>query len=209
MTTQKSGQDALGTRDDAAVTAVGVVASALAYLKGLLTSLDLVHDVVIYPVAEDAATTEIVDDGSSPAFYPAAAHSTAANAEGAPGVAWTEDVDFEQQGTITVISIYVELEWQTRFLVGAGAGTQSSSKVQISRDGGATWVDVTDNFNNALAVMTARNREGVGRWVGTIVAGANQLALRLVHWTDDGGGVSTSEAQVRANSFIRLSYRKA
>jgi len=46
MTTQKSGQSALGTRDDAAVTAVGVVASALAYLKGLLTSLDLVQQAV-------------------------------------------------------------------------------------------------------------------------------------------------------------------
>jgi hypothetical protein len=168
-----------------------------------------VQDVVIYPVAEDAGVTELADDGSAPAYYPAAAHSTNANAEGAPGVAWSEDINFEQEGTITIISIYAEFEWQTRFLVGLGAGTQSSSKIQISRDAGANWVDLTDNFNNALAVMTTRNREGVGRWIATIVAGANQLAFRLVHWTDDAGAVSTSEAQIRSNSFVRITYRKS
>lgn len=168
-----------------------------------------VQDVIIYPVAEDAGTDELADDGTAPAHYPAAAHSTNANAEGAPGVAWTEDVDFEQEGTITIISIYAEFEWQTRFLVGAGAGTQSSSKIQISRDGGANWVDLTDNFDNAAAVMTGRIRAGVGVWIPTIVAGANQLAFRLVHWTDDGGGVSTSEAQIRSNSYVRITYRKS
>ena len=86
-----------------------------------------VLDVVIYPVAEDAGVTEVADTGASPAYYPAAAASTNANAEANPGVAWVEDINFEPEGTLDIISIYVELEWQTRFLVGAGAGTQSSS----------------------------------------------------------------------------------
>ena len=174
-----------------------------------LTGKPNVQEVIIYPVAEDAGVTELAEDGSDPPWYPAAAHSTAANAEGAPGVAWSEDIDFEQAGTINIISIYAEFEWQTRFLVGAGAGTQSSSKIQISRDGGANWVDLTDNFNNAAAVMTNRFRAGVGLWIPTIVAGANQLQFRLVHWTDDGGAVSTSEAQIRSNSYVRVTYRKA
>jgi len=168
-----------------------------------------VQEIIIYPVAEDAGVTELAQDGSDPPWYPAAAHSTAANAEGAPGVAWAEDINFEQEGAINIISIYAEFEWQTRFLVGAGAGTQSSSKIQISRDGGANWVDLTDNFNNAAAVMTVRIRAGVGLWIPTIVAGANQLQFRLVHWTDDGGAVSTSEAQIRSNSYVRVTYRKA
>ena len=168
-----------------------------------------IQEVIIYPVAEDAGVTEAADDGTSPAYYPAAAHSTAANAEASPGVAWSEDIDLEQEGAITIISIYFEFEWQTRFLIGAGAGTQSSSKIQISRDGGTTWVDVTDNFNNTAATMTNRIRAAVGAWITTLVAGANQLQFRLVHWTDDAGAVATSEAQIRSNSYVRLSYRKS
>jgi len=185
------------------------IAAILAAIGAMNDAKPNVQEVIIYPVAEDAGTDELAQDGSDPPWYPAAAHSTATNAEGAPGVAWVEDIDFEQEGTITIISIYAEFEWQTRFLVGAGAGTQSSSKIQISRDGGANWVDLTDNFNNAAAVMTNRIRAGVGVWIPTIVAGANQLQFRLVHWTDDGGAVSTSEAQIRSNSFARIIYRKS
>lgn len=210
-------RDVVGNKTDTAIAVADNVSSIIRYLKGIIAavgggSLDgkpNVQEVIIYPVAEDAATTELTDDGTSPAYYPAVAHSTTANAEGTPGVAWSEDIDFEQEGTINIISIYAEFEWQTRFLVGAGAGTQSSSKIQMSRDGGASWVDLTDNFNNAAAAMTARIRAGVGLWVTTIVAGANQLQFRLVHWTDDGGAVSTSEAQIRSNSYIRLTYRKS
>lgn len=209
--------DVIGNKTDTAIAAADNVSSIIRYLKGLIAAVGgaslagkpNVQEVIIYPVAEDAGVIELADDGASPAYYPAAPHSTAANAEGAPGIAWSEDLDFEQEGTIDIISIYAEFEWQTRFLVGAGAGTQSSSKIQISRDGGTNWVDLTDNFNNGAAVMTNRIRAGVGRWITTIVAGANQLQLRLVHWTDDGGGVSTSEAQIRSNSYIRLTYRKS
>ena len=209
--------DVIGGKADTAIAVADDVSSIIRYLKGLIAAVGgaslagklNVQEVIIYPVAEDAGVTELAQDGSDPPWYPAAAHSTAANAEGAPGIAWTEDINFEQEGTITIISIYAEFEWQTRFLVGAGAGTQSSSKIQISRDGGAAWIDLTDNFNNAVAVMTNRIRAGVGLWIPTIVAGANQLMFRLVHWTDDVGAVSTSEAQVRSNSYVRITYRKA
>jgi len=209
--------DVVGNKTDTAIAVADNVSSIIRYLKGLIAAVGgaslagkpNVQEVIIYPVAEDAGITELAQDGSDPPWYPAAANSTAANAEGAPGVAWSEDIDFEQEGTINIISIYAEFEWQTRFLVGAGAGTQSSSKIQISRDGGANWVDLTDNFNNAAAVMTVRIRAGVGLWVPTIVAGANQLMFRGCHWTDDGGAVSTSEMQLRSNSYIRITYRKS
>jgi hypothetical protein len=173
------------------------------------STLAKVQEVVLYPVAIQAGNTELADDGTAPAFYPVAAHSTNSHDEANPGVAWQEDITLEPDGSNYLISIYAEFEWQTRFLVGAGAGTQSSSKVQISRDGGANWVDLTDNFDNAAAVMTNRIRAGVGRWIATVVAGAGQLSFRLVHWTDDATGVSTSEAQIRSNSYVRLTYRKS
>lgn len=185
----------------------GIIIDVVAAI-GVMTSKPNVHDVVIYSVAEDAGVIELVDDGSAPAFYPVAAASTNAVGEGAAVAAWTEDVNFEQEGTITIISIYAEFEWQSRFLLGAGNGVNSVSKIQISRDGGVNWVDLTDNFINPNAAMTARNREGVGLWISTILAGANQLQFRLVHWVDAGNGISTSEAQIRSNSFVRITYRK-
>ena len=210
-------RDVIGNKTDTAIIANDNVSSIIRYVKGIISAVGgaslagkpNVHDVVIYPVAEDAGVTELADDGSAPAFYPAAAHSTNAVGEGAAVAAWTEDINFEQEGTVTIISIYAEFEWQTRFLVGAGNGVNSVSKIQISRDGGANWVDLSDNFTNSAAVMTARNREGVGLWIPTIVAGANQFQLRLVHWVDVGNGISTSEAQIRSNSFVRITYRKS
>lgn len=170
----------------------------------LLTGMPFCQEVVIYPVGLTALTRELADDGSNPDYWPVAAHSTAANAEGAPGVAWIENVGFESVKSPFIISIYAEFHWQTRFLVGGGAGTQSSSKIQISGDGGVTWVDLTDNFNNGATVMTIRNRAGVGRWLGATLPW--NLSFRLVHWTNDAGGISTSEAQIRSDSYVRISY---
>lgn len=177
----------------------------------LQNSTPKVQEVIIYPVAEDLDTTELTDDGTSPAFMPAAAASTNSNSEAAPGVVLSEDINFEQAGTTTIISIYAEFRWQSKYTVGGGDATQSRSKVQISRDAGATWVDLTDNFNNASTVYVNRTRQGVGRWIPTVVAGANQLMVRLVHWTNDtvgGAGRSTSEAQLRSDSYLRITYRK-
>jgi hypothetical protein len=165
-----------------------------------------VQELVIYPVAAIAATDELADDGLAPAYYPVPAASTVAKAEATPGVAWASVINFETSGAV-LISIYAEFEWQSQFLIGAGGGTQSSSKIQISRDGGTNWVDLTDNFNNPNAAMTGRTRAGVGLWIASVVAAPSQLCFRLVHWTDDAGGVATSKAQIRSNSFVRITYR--
>ena len=187
----------------------GSVLERLEDLRDLTESASEVHEIVIYPVAEDVATTELANDGTAPIYLPVAAASTAVVGEGAAVAAWTEDIDFEQAGTITIISIYAEFEWQTRFLIGAGNGVNSQSKIQISGNGGGAWVDLTDNYVNAAATMTNRIRAGVGAWITTVTAGANQLQFRLMHWVDSGTAVSTSEAQIRSNSYVRITYRKS
>ncbi len=167
-----------------------------------------VADVIIYPVAEDIGTTEISDDGSSPALLGAVSdvHVTEGAAEADP--AWLEYIDFEQLGTITIISIYYELHWQQQFTVGVGAGTESYAKWQISRDGGANWVDVTDNVVENNAAYQDKTRAGVGVHIPTIVAGANQLGLRLCTWVD-ADGTSSVETKVCSDSLMRITYRKS
>ena len=168
-----------------------------------------VADVIIYPVAEDMATTEITDDGTSPALTGAVSdtHITEGAAEADP--AWLEYIDFEQQGTaITVISIYYELHWEQQLTVGIGAATESLAKWQISDDGGTSWVDVTDNVSENNAAYQEQTRAGVGVHITTIDAGANQLGLRLCTWVDADGN-SSVETKVRSDSYIRITYRKS
>ena len=100
-----------------------------------------VQEVIIYPAAEDRATTELDGDGTSPNYLAELSQSNADEAAGMASPAWTEDFDFEQVGTITIISIYADLHWAQKQ---TGGGT-SSAKMQISGDGGSTWIDLTDN----------------------------------------------------------------
>jgi hypothetical protein len=164
-----------------------------------------VQEIVLYPVSEDVIG-EISDDGTSPAYRPASAHSTVLNTEGTPGTAWSESVSFESEGTITVISAYYEFEWLSRR---ANGGANTASKIQVSGNGGSTWVDLTDTYTHSTATLTARIRAGVSNVLTTVSAGSANLQFRLVHWVVSGNGSSdASEAHVRSNSYIRITYRK-
>ena len=169
-------------------------------LKALLDTIGEIQDVVIYPVSEHAGTTEITDDGTSPAYY-ADTESGVATVEGTPNVHWLEDIDFEQKGTITIISMYLEFKWQHKT-----SGGTAYSKIQVSRDGGSNWVDLTDSIPETNAAYQIKVRAGVGNFISTIVAGANQLQFRLVSWE---AGAATSSAKIRSNSYIRVTYRKS
>jgi len=159
-----------------------------------------VSDVVIYPVAEHAATTEIADDGTSPAFY-ADTETGTATAEEGPNVHWTENIDLERNGTIDVISIFAELRWEHK----TSAGT-AYSKIMITPNGGTNWYDMTDNIAETNAAYQDKTRIGVGRWLTSLTAGANQLQMKLVSW--EAGG-ATSSAKMRSDSYIRITYRKS
>lgn len=185
-----SGGTALGTQLPASKSLYDII----------LEKLPNIQDVIIYPVSEHAGTAEITDDGTSPAYY-ADTESGTATVEGTPNVHWLEDINFEQVGTITIISMYIEFEWEHK----TSAGT-AYSKIQISRDGGSNWVDITDSIAETNAAYQNKLRAGVGNFVSTIVAGANQLQFRLVSWEAAGG---TSSAKIRSNSYVRITYRKS
>ena len=178
---------------------------------GLLLNVEglLSQELVIYPVAEDVGTSELADDGTSPIYLPTSAASTTVITEGSPGVIFSENINFSQEGQIEVTSLYFEGEWQTRFVAGSGNSTASVSKWQISGNGGTTWIDVTDDFTNTSTSYVARIRAGAGRWVSSITSGSNMLQIRLVHWLNgNSAGAAASQGQARSNSYLRLTYRK-
>jgi hypothetical protein len=183
--------------------------SVLERLEGMLNTNIEAGDIVIYLAAEDISTTEITDDGSSPALLSQVSQSTKTEGEGEATPAWTEDYNIDQNGTLNLISIFYNLEWQQKFTVGAGAGTTTSVKWQISGDGGGSWVDVTDSVTENSATYIDKQRMGAGLHITSITGGANQLQMRLCSWTDDAGGVSTVESKVYSNSYVRLTLRKS
>ena len=178
---------------------------------GLLLNVEglLTQEIVIYPVAEDVGTSELSDDGTSPVYLPTSAASTSVITENNPGVIFSEDINFSQDGSIEVTSIYFEGEWQTRFVAGSGNSTASVSKWQISGDAGTTWVDETDDFTTTSTSYVSRIRAGAGRWISSINAGSNMLRVRLVDWLNgSSAGAAASQGQARSNSYLRLTYRK-
>jgi hypothetical protein len=203
--------DAIGFGTEAA-TADGVDGSVHSKLRTIVASLldnAEITQVVIYPVAENQATTELVGDGVTKVYnFDTESTTSSAINEGTMESAWTEMVDFEQNGTVSIISIYAEFDWQTKFDDNGGGGTNSISKIQMTGDSGSTWVDVTDNFTNAATSYTDRLRAGVGAWIA-VTAGANQLGFRLMHWSDDSGGTDRSNAKIATNSYVRITYRKS
>jgi hypothetical protein len=171
----------------------------------LVTGTPRAQELIIYLTADSAGATEITDDGTSPPYFPASAHSTTSTSATA---ALTNQITVESEGTITVSSMYVEAEWQTAI---ANAASTTTSKMQISGNGGGAWVDVTDDFahqgTSIVASTSDRIRAGSGKWLSTISTGANQLRIRLVHQTSNGSHAST--AQLRSSSYIRLTYLKS
>jgi len=200
---QGDGSVASNAEVDSLVRAIAdiVRAGGTGDLAAILSDKLEVQEVVIYPAAEDIATTELDGDGTSPNYLAESSQSNINEAAGEASPAWTEDINFEQAGTIATISIYAELRWAQKQ---TGGGT-SSAKMQISGDGSATWVDLTDNVTETGTSYADKTRAGVGRWVTAITTGANQLQLRLVQW----GGTTSSEVKLREDTYLRITYRKS
>ena len=158
-----------------------------------------VNDFVIYLAAEDMAATELTDNGSSPVFTAEVSKTTANEAAGVASPAWSEDYNLEQAMTVNLVSVFMDLEAQLK-ITGSGTGY---AKWQMSGDGGATWVDVTDNFSTTSTDFEDFIRIGVGVPFAVIVAGANQLQARLCTWT----GATSVQSKIRSNTYIRVTGR--
>jgi hypothetical protein len=159
-----------------------------------------INEVIIYPTAEDSSTTALSDDGTSPAYLTAATHTGDTNWTDA----WTEDINFEQAGTISVISIYAEVEFEMKT---SDAGATATARLQISGDGGGSWVTVTDELTTTSTAYVEKLRAGTGTWISAITAGANQLQFKLQHKISDGTKIVSTA--MRTSTYFRITYRKS
>ena len=191
--------------DDSVKAILDLLRTDITTLVSRISEEPQVAEVVIYPAAEDLGTTVLTDEGSSPPYTATSASTTSSTYT----TTWSESVNFEPSGTSTIVAIYAEFEWQTRFVDNSGSAASSVSKIQISGNGGSSWVDMTDEFTNTATSYTNRVRIGVGQWISTVAAGSNQLQIRLVHKTNTGSSADASNAQIRVNSYLRISYRKS
>ena len=168
-------------------------------LRNLKSGTD---DVGLYQVAEDMATTELTTDSTTLRYTGevSKSHATEGAAEADPS--WEEDINFDEHGVNTIVSIYAELHWSMK----RTAGITSSAKMQISGDGGVTWVDMTDDVIETGTVHVDKTRAGVGRLVTSIAAGTNKLKLRLCAWSADATSVET---KIREDTFLRVSFKKS
>lgn len=75
-------------------------------------------------------------------------------------------------------------------------------KLQISGDGGTTWVDMTNTILDGFF----EGREGPGLWITTINPGDNQLKIRLMGLSTDGANATI---RFRQDSFldVTLNYQ--
>ncbi len=154
----------------------------------------------IYIVAEDIGTTEIPEWTGVPLLT---AESSKANANEGAGEAdpnWSEDIDFESDGTITIVSIQYTIHFQMK-ITGAGTG---NAKLQISGDGGSNWVDFSVDLTETGTTYADKVIIGTGRHITAVTKGANQLQIRVVTWSN----ATSVETKMRSDSYIRPTYKK-
>lgn len=99
----------------------------------------------------------------------------------------------DTNGVLTVVEIFLSM-----FTSNTIAG---ESKLQISGDGGVTWVDVT----NAIGVGADIERTGPGLWISSIQTGTNKFRFRILGRSTTG---ALSLIQIRSDSFIYIVYNK-
>ncbi|MFH1031128.1 MAG: hypothetical protein V1767_00955 [Chloroflexota bacterium] len=168
--------------------------------------VDNVQEVEIPLLSPTLGVAVLANDGTN---LPYSAPNTTVLGVGAPAVGWQGIYNFEQNNAIEVTGLELYLEWQSMFTVGAGVGTDTTSRVEMSVNGGGAWTAVTDWFTHANAALTTRVRAGVGRWQNIIISGVDQLRFRLVHYVGAADGVSQSTVQMRSSSRVIITYRKS
>lgn len=180
-----------------------VLETAFIYAIGIGDGV-LIHQVgqaVIYLLSEDMAATQGTDDGTNPPLTSEVSKANADESAAEADPSWSEDFNLEQNGTITIVSMLLLVEWQMK----RTGGTTAYSKWQVSGDGGSTWTDVTGNLSTLSDSYVDQMVMEVGSKISTIDSGANKLQYRLCAWTDG----TTVETKVRASSYAVIEYRKS
>ena len=174
---------------------------------GLSVPIDVqpLNEVIVYPAGITLGTAAIDDNGVNPAYT--SSHTATANLS-SNTVGWTISISVSEANVLNIASLFIEFEWQSRFNANSGNGTSSQSKVQISGNGGTSWVDLTDTFTNTATTLTTQIRAGTGKWLSQINKGGSQLQFRLIHGVASNDGTSQSIIQVRSNSYIRIGHYK-
>lgn len=99
-------------------------------------------------------------------------------------------VDFN--GVISVLDMFVDMF--------SDNSANAVSKLQVSGNGGTTWIDVTDEIPTGLDV----ERAGSGIWIPSINTGSNKFRIRLVGKTT--GGAAT--VRISQDSYMIVIINK-
>lgn len=102
-------------------------------------------------------------------------------------------ITIDTNGVITIINLFLSM-----FTNNTVAG---ESKLQISGDGGVTWVDVT----NAIGIGLDINRTGPGLWISSIQTGTNKFRFRILGRSTTG---ALSLIRLRSDSILQIVYNK-
>jgi len=106
---------------------------------------------------------------------------------------YTAKYTIDTNGKIIVVMIDL--------LMYSNNSANGESKLQVSGDGGLTFVDVTNTIPTGLA----QARVGAGLWIPEIQTGPDKLQFRVVGRSTDG---APATIQVRTYSDIRLVINK-
>lgn len=106
---------------------------------------------------------------------------------------FTNQYTIDINGVIDVVDIFVDITTNNT--------TNGRLKMQISGDGGSTWVDIT----NEMAGGTGIRRTGPGLWINNVLTGLNKLQIRVLGRSADG---LLATLRVRNNSFFYFIFNK-
>lgn len=98
----------------------------------------------------------------------------------------------DQNGELTVLSVFLDMF--------SNNSANAVSKLQVSGDGGTTWVDVTDEIPTGADL----ERAGSGLWITSIQTGSNKLKIRLMGKSTSGA----STVRIARDAYMVITINK-
>ena len=111
-----------------------------------------------------------------------------------PNAPYTATYTVDTDGHIIVVMIQLSIMFSNN-------SANGESKLQVSGDGGVTFVDIT----NAIPTGVGQSRSGSGLWIPEIQAGINKLQFRVVGRSTDG---ALATINVRTDTEIVIVINK-